>query len=356
LPERSYKLRELAALTGGELVGDGDVEIRGVAGIREAGPGEITFLANPKYAGFVAGTRAGAIIVPPGVDAPRPLIRTANPYLAFLRVLVAFAGDPAQRHPRGVDARAAVDPGARLGRDVSIGPFCQVMAGTVIGDGTTILAGTFVGEDVVIGERCLVYPGVTIREGSRIGNRVILQPGVVVGSDGFGYAPEGGVHHKIPQIGRVVIEDDVEVGANSCIDRATTGETRIGHGTKIDNLVQIAHNVVVGEHTVMAAQVGISGSTEMGPGVIIGGQAGLAGHIEVGERATIGAQAGVTKSVPAGTVVSGYPAREHGEARRIVAHAAMLPELFKRVKELERRMREMEEGGERGPSATNDRR
>jgi UDP-3-O-[3-hydroxymyristoyl] glucosamine N-acyltransferase len=228
------------------------------------------------------------------------------------------------------------------------------MGGSVIGDGTTILCGTFVGEDVVIGDGCLVYPGVTIREGSRIGSRVILQPGVVIGSDGFGYAPRGGVHHKIPQIGRVVIEDDVEIGANSCVDRATTGETRIGRGTKIDNLVQIAHNVVLGEHTVVAAQTGVSGSTEVGRGVVFGGQAGVTGHIRIGDGATVAARAGVTKDVPAGTTVSGYPAREHGEARRLVGHTSMLPELFKRVRELERRIRELEEGGEGGPSAKND--
>jgi UDP-3-O-[3-hydroxymyristoyl] glucosamine N-acyltransferase len=354
LAERSYKLRELAALVGGRLEGEGEVEIRGVAGIREAGPGEITFVANPRYEEFIATTRASAIIGGPGLNAATALIRCENPYFAYLQVLNLFAGDAAGRYPRGVHASALVDPGARLGPAVAIGPFCQVSRGAVIGEGTTLVGGVFVGEDVEIGLGCLIYSGVTIREGTRMGDRVILQPGVVIGSDGFGYALDGSTHHKVPQVGRVVIEDDVEIGANTCVDRATTGETRIGRGTKIDNLVQIAHNVVVGPNTVIAAQAGISGSTEIGRGVVIAGQAGLAGHIVVGDGVTIGGQSGVTKTVPPHTVVSGYPAREHSAARRIYAHTAMLPELFKRVKELEARIRELEKGGERGPSAKND--
>jgi UDP-3-O-[3-hydroxymyristoyl] glucosamine N-acyltransferase len=355
LAQRSYKLRELASLVGGELEGDGEVEIRGVAGIREASPGEITFVANPRYEEFLSSTRASAIIGGPGVSAGRPLIRSENPYFAFLQVLNLFAGDTVGRYARGVHPASLVDPRARVGRDVAVGPFCQVSRGAVIGDRTTILCGTFVGEDVEIGADCLIYPGVTIREGTRLGDRVILQPGAVIGSDGFGYAKDGSTHHKVPQIGRVVIEDDVEIGANSCVDRATTGETRIRRGTKIDNLVQIAHNVVVGPDCVIAAQAGISGSTVVGGGVVIAGQAGLVGHIEIGDRAMIGAQGGVTKSVPPDTVVSGYPAREHSLARRIWAHTAMLPALFKRVKELEERVRELEKGGEGGPPAENGR-
>jgi UDP-3-O-[3-hydroxymyristoyl] glucosamine N-acyltransferase len=353
LAERSYKLHELASLVGGDLEGDGEVEIRGVAGIRDANPGEITFVANPRYEEFVATTRASAIIGRPGLRAAAPLIRSDNPYFAFLQVMNLFAGDAAGRYPRGIHPGAVVDSTARLGRDVAIGPFCQIAGGAVIGDGTTILCGAFVGEGVEIGAGCLIYPGVTIREGSRLGDRVILQPGAVIGSDGFGYARHGSTHYKVPQIGRVVIEDDVEIGANTCVDRATTGETRIGRGTKIDNLVQIAHNVVVGPDSVIAAQAGISGSTEVGRGVVIAGQAGLAGHIVIGDRVTVGAQGGVTKSIPPDMVVSGYPAREHGLARRLYAHTAMLPEMFKRVKELERRVRELE-GGDRGPSAKND--
>lgn len=353
--ERCYKLGELAVLVGGELEGDADLMIRGVAGIREAQPGDITFVANPRYEEFVPDTRASAIIGSRSLHASIPLIRIDNPYYAYFQVLNLFAGDTASRYARGIHPHAAVDPSARIGRDVSIGPFCQVSAGATIGDGTTLVGSVFVGDHVQIGERCLIYSHVTIREECRLGNRVILQPGVIIGSDGFGYARQGATYHKVPQVGCVIIEDDVEIGANSCVDRATTGETRIGRGTKIDNLVQVAHNVVIGENTVIAAQVGISGSTEIGRNVTMGGQAGVGGHITVGDAAVVGGQSGVTKSVAAGVTVSGYPAREHSVARRIYAHIAMLPELVRRVKELERRMRTQEEGSASGSSAKNDR-
>jgi UDP-3-O-[3-hydroxymyristoyl] glucosamine N-acyltransferase len=340
---------------GGEVVGDGDVEIRGVAGIREAVAGEITFVANPKYTEFLAQTHASAVIGDRNLSPVKPLIRTENPYYAYLQVLSLFAAATATQYERGVHKAAWVHPDAELGADVSIGAFCLVSAGVRVGDHTTILPGTFLGEGTVVGGDCLIYPNVTIREGTRIGDRVILHPGVVVGSDGFGYARNGASHHKVPQIGRVVIEDDVEIGANSCVDRATTGETRIRRGTKIDNLVQIAHNVVVGEDSVIAAQVGISGSTEIGCNAVIGGQAGLQGHITVGDRVTIGGQAGVTKSVGADKIVSGYPARDHTVAKRVAAYSGMLPTLFERVKLLEKRIRELEKGGVHDSSAENDR-
>jgi UDP-3-O-[3-hydroxymyristoyl] glucosamine N-acyltransferase len=355
LEERRYKLGELAVLVGGTLEGDADIEIRGVAGIREAGPGEITFVANSRYEQFVPATRASAILAGPTLRADLPLIRTDNPYFAYFQVLSLFAPDAAQRYPRGVDPRAAVDPTARVGANACVGPFCIIGPGAEIGAGTTLVGGVYVGERAHIGSGCLVYPGVTIREECRLGDRVILQPGAVIGSDGFGYAREGAVHRKIPQVGIVVIEDDVEVGANACIDRATTGETRIRRGTKIDNLVQVAHNVTIGEDTVIAAQTGISGSTEVGSQVVMGGQVGVAGHVAVGDRVTAGAQSGITKSVPAGKVVSGYPAREHSVARRIQAHIAMLPELYRRVRELERTLRDREKGGGNGSSTADDR-
>jgi UDP-3-O-[3-hydroxymyristoyl] glucosamine N-acyltransferase len=355
LGARSYRLCELAELVGGTVVGDGQTLIRGVAGIREAEPGEITFLANPKYEEFLGVTRASAVITGRNLTAPKPVIHIDNPYYAYLQVLNLFAADVAVRYPRGVHESAVVDPGALLGGNVAIGPLCHVGKGARVGDNSTLVGGVFVGEAVEIGSDCLVYPHVTIREGSVIGNRVILQPGVVIGADGFGYAKNGSTHHKVPQIGRVVIEDDVEIGANTCIDRATTGETRVKSGTKIDNLVQIAHNVVMGENCVVAAQAGISGSTEVGSNVVMGGQAGVGGHIVIGERAMVGAQAGVTKDVAKNTAVSGYPAREHMVAKRLYAHTALLPDLFKRVKELERRLLEMEKGGRDDPSAKNDR-
>lgn len=353
--ERSYKLGELAALVGGRLEGDSDLVIRGVAGIREAQPGEITFVANSKYEAFVEDTRASAILAAPGLRAKIAIVRTDNPYFAYFQVLNLFAGDVSARYARGVHPQAVVDATATLGKDVSIGPFCHVAAGAAIGNGTTLVGGVHVGERAQVGAGCLIYTHVTIREECRIGDRVILQPGVVIGSDGFGYARHGAVHHKVPQIGRVVIEDDVEIGANACVDRATTGETRIRRGTKIDNLVQVAHNVVIGENTVIAAQTGISGSTEVGNSVVLAGQVGIVGHVTIGDRVVVGAQAGVTKSIAEDTMVSGYPAREHTIARRIYAHIALLPELFKRVKNLERRVGLREEEGEVGSSAENDR-
>lgn len=349
-----FKLRELAEIIGGEVSGDAEVEIHGVAGIREAGLGDITFVANPKYEEFVSSTGASAVIASPTLASAKPLIRTENPYFAYLKVLNLFASETAVRYATGAHPSAVVDPSAEIGDGVSIGPFCEISARARIGANTTILCGTFVGEDTVIGEDCLIYSNVSIRESTTIGNRVILQPGAVLGSDGFGYAKDGNMHHKVPQIGRVVIEDDVEIGANSCVDRATTGETRVRRGTKIDNLVQIAHNVEIGEDTVIAAQVGISGSTVVEKNVIFAGQAGIVGHIRIGEGATVGARGGVTKDVPSHTTVSGYPAREHTFARKIYVHTAKLPELFKRVRELEQQIKELREGGASDSTTTDD--
>jgi UDP-3-O-[3-hydroxymyristoyl] glucosamine N-acyltransferase len=349
-----FKLGELAEIVGGEIAGDAGVEICGVAGIREAKTGDITFVANPKYEAFLESTLASAVIAPPKLECDKPLIRIENPYFAYLKVLNLFADELMIKYPREVHESAVIDDSVTLGENVAVGPFCQVCAGSRVGDNTTILAGTFIGEDVHIGVDCLIYPNVTIREGSRIGDRVILQPGVVIGADGFGFAKDGQTHHKVPQIGRVIIEDDVEIGANSTVDRATTGETLVRRGSKIDNLVQIAHNVVVGEDSIVAAQVGISGSTELGKNVVLAGQAGLVGHITIGDGAMVGAQGGVTKSVPPNTTVSGYPAREHGKARRIWAYSNRLPDLFERVKELERRLGELKEGESVDSSAEDD--
>lgn len=339
-----FKLKELAEIVGGKVEGDSDIEIQGVAGIREAKSGDITFLANPKYEEFLETTMASAVIAPPKLKCDKPLIKIENPYFAYLKVLNLFAEELTIKYPREIHESAVIDDSVALGDNVAVGPFCQICADARVGDNTTILAGSFIGEDVHIGSECLIYPNVTVREGSRIGDRVILQPGVVIGADGFGFAKDGQTHHKVPQIGRVIIEDDVEIGANSTVDRATTGETRIRRGSKIDNLVQIAHNVVVGEDSIIAAQVGISGSTELGKNVVLAGQAGLVGHITIGDGAVVGAQGGVTKSIPANTTVSGYPAREHNKARRLWALTNRLPDLFERVKELERKLGEVEKG------------
>jgi UDP-3-O-[3-hydroxymyristoyl] glucosamine N-acyltransferase len=212
-----------------------------------------------------------------------------------------------------------------------------------LGAGTKILFGCYIGSGVTTGEDCLFYPNVTVRERCEIGARVIIHPGAVIGADGFGYIPDGDRHIKVPQVGRVVLEDDVEIGANTTVDRATTDVTRVCAGTKIDNLVQIAHNCIIGENSILAGQVGVSGSVKTGKNVVAAGQSGLVGHIEIGDRVIMGAQAGVTKSIPAGMTVSGYPAREHGLAKKIYAYTARLPELYDRVKELEQRLAELDE-------------
>jgi UDP-3-O-[3-hydroxymyristoyl] glucosamine N-acyltransferase len=350
----SYALEELARLVDGEIVGETDVEITGVAGIKEAREGEITFLANSKYESYLATTRASAVIADREDGSPKPIIKVSNPYLAFLKVMSLFSGDHPERLQRGIHPTAIVAKSARIAPDASVGAFCFVGEDVALGARTTLLPLVCILDAVKIGEDCLMYPHVTVREHCLIGDRVILHSGVVIGSDGFGYAKDGDVNRKIPQIGIVQIEDDVEIGANAAIDRATTDVTLIKRGVKIDNLVQIAHNVVVGEDSILAAQVGVSGSTQLGRNVVLAGQAGLVGHIHIGDNAMVGAQGGVTKSIPANTRVSGYPAREHGSARKIYALIARLPELFRDHRQLAKRVEALEKGKNGGQAAEDD--
>lgn len=350
----SYALKELARLVDGEVVGAAEIEITGVAGIKEAREGEITFLANSKYESYLATTRASAVIADSEEGSPKPVIKVSNPYLAFLKVMSLFSEGYADRFARGVHPTAIVAKSARIAADVSIGAYCFVGEDVVLGARTRILPLVCILDGVKIGEDCLIYPQVTVREHCLVGDRVILHSGVVIGSDGFGYAKDGEVNRKIPQIGIVQIEDDVEIGANAAIDRATTDVTLIKRGVKIDNLVQIAHNVVVGEDSILAAQVGVSGSTQLGRNVVLAGQAGLVGHIHIGDNAMVGAQGGVTKSIPANTRVSGYPAREHGSARKIYALIARLPELFKDMRQLAKRIEALEKGTKSGSAAKDD--
>ncbi len=338
---------EVGARVGARVVGDATLALRGLAPIESAGPDELTFVANPKYVGHLATTRAGAVIVAPahlpaarlppeGPPPGRAYLVAEDPYLAFARALALF--HPARRPPPGIHPTAWVDPSAAVGEGVTVGPLCSVAAGCRLGAGAVLVAGVHLGEDVEIGEASTLHPNVTVYPGCRIGRRVVVHGGAVIGADGFGFArtPQGAV--KVPQVGRVVIEDDVEIGANCTIDRATLGETRIGRGAKLDNLVQIGHNVIVGEGTVIVAQAGVSGSTKIGRGVTIAGQAGLVGHIEIGDGAIVTAQCGVTNDVPAGAVVSGSPHRPHNEWRRLEAVLGELPALRQRVKALERRL------------------
>ncbi len=339
-------LQAVCRLIGAECPpGRETVEMRGIAALDEAGPGDISFLSNQKYWKHLTQTRAGAVIVSPEAELPPSVVplRVRDPYFAFLQVLELFNSRTPGIMASGVHAQAVVSSTARLGRNVSVGPFA------VIGEHVTIGAGTIVGpcsvvlDGSILGEQCVLFPNVTIMDGCTLGNRVTLHAGVVVGSDGFGFAPHGGKYHKISQIGTVRVGDDVEIGANTCIDRAAFGTTVIENGTKIDNLVQVAHNVRIGENTVIASQTGISGSTTIGKWVRLGGQAGLAGHLDVGDGAAVGAQAGVTKDVPPGETVSGYPAKNHMQAMRLEAALRHLPDLMKRIKEQEKRISELEQ-------------
>jgi UDP-3-O-[3-hydroxymyristoyl] glucosamine N-acyltransferase len=335
-------LKEIAALVDGELVGDENIVITGVCGIKEAKQGDIAFLANSRYSSLMNITKASCVITSKDVqNSPRPIIRTESPSLAFAKIVSTFSPQNVRR-PKGIAQTAVIGNKVKLGKDVAIQPYAIIEDDVEIGDRTIIYGGAYIGYKTKVGSDCIIYPNVTIREDLIIGNRVIIHPGTAIGSDGFGFATVKGVHHKIPQIGTVVIEDDVEIGSNVSIDRARFGETRIHKGTKIDNLVQIAHNVEIGEGSIIIAQAGISGSTKVGKGATLAGQAGIVGHITIGENAIVGAQGGVTKSVAPNTFVSGYPARPHHIAKRINACIQRLPILFKIVSGLSKRLQEVE--------------
>lgn len=340
-------LAEIALLVGGEVRGDRNLVIAGVSGIREAKEGDITFLANRKYVSLVSQTKASALVAREGWVEKNDiaLVLVENPDLAFAKIALAFG--PPQHPPRpGVHEKAYLGENVKLGRNVSIGVFSIVEDEVEIGDGTTIYAGCYVGPATKIGSDCVIYPRVVIRERCIIGNNVAIHSGSVVGADGFGYATIEGVHHKIPQVGTVVIEDDVEIGALVAIDRARFDRTIIKRGTKIDNLVQIGHNVEIGENSVVVGQVGIAGSAKIGKGVILAGQAGIDGHIEIGDYAIVGGKAGVTKNVPAKTMVSGFPARAHEKQQREQALTRKLPQLQKQVKELVEKVERLERRAE----------
>ena len=342
------KVGEIAKLVNATLAGDPEAVVTGVAAIGDAGSGDITFCAQAKYAALVPNTSAAAVLIPNGhtVTSRATLLSVADPYHAFLRIARAFHAELPDR-PQGVHPSAVVDPSARLGQNVSVGACAVIEKNAVIADGVILSPGVFVGAGATIGEGSYIFPNVIVLHSVRLGRRVIVHAGSVIGSDGFGYLQREGLHEKVPQLGTVVVDDDVEIGANVAIDRATLGETRIGKGVKIDNLVHIGHNVTVGDGTIVVAQVGISGSTQVGSGVTIAGQAGLVGHIKVGDGAMIGAQAGVTKPVAAGERVSGYPAMDHERARRLNAYYRRLPGLYEQLRALEDRVRELERERER---------
>ncbi|MFA5688924.1 MAG: UDP-3-O-(3-hydroxymyristoyl)glucosamine N-acyltransferase [Kiritimatiellales bacterium] len=341
------KLVELAEKIGGKLDGAGDVEIRGVAAIGSAEPGEISFLANPKYAAQAAATNASALIVPENwsAESPAAFIRVKNPDAAFAQATMLFYTPPPAA-VAGVHPSAVVAPDAIIGENASIGPLCVVESGVTIGAGTVLVAQCYIGANCTVGKNCLFYPHVSLRESVKTGDHVILHNGTVIGSDGFGYSvDEAGVRTKIPQVGTVEISDDVEIGANTTIDRARFGKTKIGTGAKIDNQVQIAHNVEIGEHVVLVSQVGIAGSARVGEKSILAGKVGVNGHIEIGKGVVVGPMAGVTKSVPDGAYLIGMPAVAIKEWKRSTAAVALLPKLKERIAALEKRIKQLEQSG-----------
>jgi UDP-3-O-[3-hydroxymyristoyl] glucosamine N-acyltransferase len=334
-------LKELAAYLNGRVIGDDSLLIRGVAGLDEAGEGEITFLSNPRYAAKVATTRATAVILPSGYPAQgKTVLEVPNPYLAFARLLTLYTARPFVG--MGVMEGAVIGRDVTMGKDVTIYPGAFVGDGVRVGERVTLYPGVVLYAGVELGDDVTLHANVTVREGCRLGNRVTVHNGAAIGCDGFGYAPDGKEWCKIPQLGIVVIEDDVEIGANAAVDRAALQETRIGRGTKIDNLVQIAHNCRIGDNCMIAALVGIAGSATLGTHVTLGGHVGVAGHLEIGDNVMIGAMSGVPGNIPAGQVCSGIPTIPHREWLRAMGIVPKLPELRKNVATLEKRIAELE--------------
>jgi UDP-3-O-[3-hydroxymyristoyl] glucosamine N-acyltransferase len=339
---RSYPLAEVAKWVGGVVRGDASTRICGVAGIDEADSAQIAWLADEKYAPQLKNSKAAAVVVPTHFGAtPMPAVLCDHPSLAIAVILEKFA-PPTPRPSPGVHPLASVSASAELGRDVAIGPFVVVGDGAVIGDRTVLHAQIFVGAEVRIGADCELWPCVVVRERCRLGNRVVIHPNCTIGADGFGYQYVGGRHAKIPQIGAVEIEDEVEIGANSAIDRAKFGVTRIGKGTKIDNLVQVAHNVRIGANCLIVAQCGIAGSTRLGQGVVLGGKVGLRDHLSLGDGVQVAACACVSKDVPAGRTVIGSPAVEHEQFIRERAKVRRLPEMAEQLRALIKRVEQLE--------------
>jgi len=331
-------IKQLAQLVGGEIIGDENLVITGVAGIDEAGEGDITFIANPKYTPKLKTTKASAVYVSLAeTSQDKTLIRTRNPYLAFAKTVDLFHPQP--EVPRKIFETCYISPSAQIGQDVCIYPFVYIGNNTKIGDRVVIYPGVFIGDNVEIGEDSVIHSNVSIREGSILGKRVILHCGVVIGSDGFGFAPDGKIKYKIRQVGYVQIDDDVEIGANTTVDRAAMGKTWIKRGTKIDNLVQVGHNAVIGEDCVISALVGIAGTARIGNNVTVAGQAGISGHIEVGDNVVVYGRAGVVKNVEANQKVAGAPAFSHRDWLRSQLIIQTLPD---RLQQLERRVAEME--------------
>jgi len=336
------KLSELAGLLGAELSGSGDAEITGVAGIREANEGNITFITGKNHLKDLEHSRASAVLVPRDTpDMPLPMLRVKNPRLAFARAIEIFYVKPYS--PTGISERTVVGKNVLIGTDCSIHPFAVLADKVRIGNRVTIYPGVYVGQDSVIDDDSVLYANVSIGHKIAVGKRVIIHSGTVIGSDGFGFVTEGGTHHKIPQVGGVIIEDDVEIGANCSIDRATLGNTQIKKGTKLDNQVHVAHNVAIGEHCLLAGQSGIAGSSTLGNYVVLGGQVAVSDHITVGDRVMAGGRAVITKNVEAGQIIAGFYAMPVRDWLKVQAVLPKLPELKRLLAELEKQVKELKE-------------
>lgn len=334
-------LAELASLVAGEVVGDAQTVIHGFAALEQAEPGELTFIADRKHAPLLAASKATAVVVQSQESVDRPAICVPNSYVAFLTLLHHYF--PPQHPPWRIDAKANLAADVVVGVDVNIGPYAVIERGCQLGDRVVIYPGTYIGADCVIGDDCVLYANVSLYARVELGRRVIIHSGVVIGADGFGFYPlDDGTYRKIPQVGRVVVGDDVEIGANTCIDRAMLGDTVIAVGAKLDNLIQVGHNVTVGPHSVLAAQIGLAGSVRVGAGVRMGGQVGIADHTTIGDGAAVGAQSGIGQNVEPGATVQGSPAIANTAFKRQHFYSLRLGELFHKVRQLQRRVDELE--------------
>ena len=340
-----FTAKQIAAYLGGEVVGDENVKVSTFAKIEEGVPGALSFLSNPKYTAYIYDTQSSIVLVNSDFVPERPisatLIKTANAYESLAKLMMLYESTKPKK--TGLSPMAAVATTATVGENVYIGPFVYVGERAVIGDNTIIEAGASVGEGASVGSDCIIYNNVTIYHDCKVGNRCILHAGSVVGSDGFGFAPGANGYDKIPQIGIAILEDDVELGANTCIDRATMGATIVKRGVKLDNLVQVAHNVVIDEHTVMAAQCGIAGSTKVGSWCMVGGQTGISGHIQVGDRVKVGGHSAIAGSVKSDKAVMGYPAFEHAQFARASVIFKKLPEMYREMNALKQELESLKQ-------------
>jgi UDP-3-O-[3-hydroxymyristoyl] glucosamine N-acyltransferase len=335
----SYRLAELAELVGGRVEGDPDRAVEAIRSLEDAGPRDLSVLKDPRYREQAEASRAGALLVTAALSGAVPgreLLVVGDADYALAR-LVAVLHPQVRREP-GVHPTAVLEPGCEVDPTAYVGPYAVIGSGSRIGAGAAVHASVSVGRSCAVGEGAVLHPHAVLYDGTEVGPNSVVHAGVVLGADGFGFAAQGGVHHKVPQVGRVVVEADVEIGANTTIDRGTLGETRIGAGTKIDNLVQVGHNVRIGRHCILCGQAGIAGSTRLGDGVVLAGQAGVAGHLQLGDRVQVAAKSAALAPVEAGTVVAGIPAVELRRWRRQVALLARLEEMSRRLRALEKRL------------------